>query len=202
MRKAGRVVLILLIVALLIVGGVYAVAQVRFDHVYSIQPAPVQIPSDEQAIEYGKELAAFSCAGCHGPDMGGQVMSESLLDGRAAPPNLTSGQGGIGATYGDEDWVRAIRHGVGPDGRALLGMPSDQFGGLDNSSLGVLIAYLKAVPPVDNVLSKTTIGLLPRVNFLLGRDPLLAAELIDHQALIDPLETLLDGGETLDEVEE
>ena len=35
-------------------------------------------------------------------------------------PNLTSGAGGVGATFQDEDCVRAIRHGVGPDGRALV----------------------------------------------------------------------------------
>ena len=31
-------------------------------------------------------------------------------------PNLTTGEGGIGAAFSDKDFERAIRHGVGSDG--------------------------------------------------------------------------------------
>ena len=41
----------------------------------------------------------------------------------ATPP----GQGGIGGTYSDIDYVRAIRHGVAQDGRGLPIMPSEVF---------------------------------------------------------------------------
>ena len=61
-------------------------------------------------------------------------------------PNLTSGAGGVGATNTDEDWVRAIRHGVGHDGRALWVMPSLSFSRLSDEDLGALIAYLESRP--------------------------------------------------------
>ena len=97
--------------------------------------------------------------------------------------NLTSGQGGIGGTYTDEDWVRAIRHGVGPDGKPLIFMPSSEFYFLTDEDLGALIAFLKTVPPVDYSPAEISVGPLGRVLFLAGQMPLLVtAEEIDHDA--------------------
>lgn len=186
LRGIGMVLLIVLGLAALGVGSLYAATQTRFTRTYSIQPAGVEIPSDGASIARGEETAQFLCAGCHGDDLGGQVISDSLLEGRAAAPNLTGGQGGVGAAYADQDWVRAIRHGVGPDGRPLIGMPSDRFGAMSDESLGALIAYLKSLPPVDNGVPNATAGPIARFNFLTGQDPLVAAERIDHEALLAP----------------
>jgi mono/diheme cytochrome c family protein len=178
---------VLIVLGLAALGaGACSPRRLRFDETYRIEPAAVGVPADAANIARGEETAQFLCAGCHGEDMSGQVISESLLDGRAAAPNLTSSEGGIGAAYADEDWVRAIRHGVGPDGRALIGMPSDRFGSLSDTTLGELIAYLKSAPPVDNTVPSTTVGLGARFNYLIGQDPMVAAERIDHEALLSP----------------
>jgi hypothetical protein len=86
-------------------------------------------------------------------------------------PNLTAGAGGVGATNSNEDWVRAIRHGVGHDGRGLLLMPVRLFYYLSDEDLGALIAYLKSLPPVDNELPMTNLGALGRVMLVLGQVP-------------------------------
>lgn len=86
-------------------------------------------------------------------------------------PNLTPGAGGVGAINTDEDWVRAIRHGVGHDGRGLVLMPSGVFYYLSDEDLGALIAYLKSLPPVDNELPETSLGPLGRVMLTLGQLP-------------------------------
>jgi mono/diheme cytochrome c family protein len=86
-------------------------------------------------------------------------------------PNLTAGTGGVGANNTDEDWVRAIRHGVGHDGRGLLLMPSRDFYSLSDEDLGFLIAYLKTLPPVDSELPSTAPGPLGRVMLALGQFP-------------------------------
>jgi mono/diheme cytochrome c family protein len=186
LRGILTVLLVLAGLAALGAGGLFAATQLRFDQTYRIEPAAVEIPADAASLARGEETAQFLCAGCHGADMSGQVISESPMDGRAAAPNLTSGEGGIGATYADEDWVRAIRHGVGPDGRGLIGMPSDRFASLSDTSLGALIAYLKSAPPVDNDVPGTTVGPAARWNFLLWQEPLIPAEMIDHEALLAP----------------
>ncbi len=66
-------------------------------------------------------------------------------------PNLTPGQGGVGAHFSDADWVRAIRHGIDPTGRPLLIMPSRNYYHLSDEDLGKVIAYLKHALPGHSV---------------------------------------------------
>ena len=66
------------------------------------------------------------------------------------------------ATFSDADWVRALRHGVGKDGKALLIMPAKNFNTLSPEDLGALIAYIKSVPAVDNVVPASDIQVLGR----------------------------------------
>jgi ATP/maltotriose-dependent transcriptional regulator MalT len=47
--------------------------------------------------------------------------------GYVPAPNLTSGEGDAGEEFSDPDWVRAIRHGVDPGGRGLIGMPAHNY---------------------------------------------------------------------------
>ena len=61
--------------------------------------------------------------------------------GTLRAPNLTPG--GVGGTYTDTDWIRALRHGVAPDGTPLVFMPSWEYYYLSKEDLGALIAYLK-----------------------------------------------------------
>jgi len=119
------------------------------------------------------------CEHCHGPGLGGQVLEDNLMFGRLVATNLTSGVGGVGADYTDADWVRAVRHGIGTDGKSLVAMPSDVFYNFSDDDLGLIIAYLKSLPPVDNKLPETRLGPLGRVYLL--QDPIiLPAGVIDH----------------------
>ncbi|MEZ4736322.1 MAG: cytochrome c [Caldilineaceae bacterium] len=113
----------------------------------------VEVPTDEAAIATGQRLAAISsCIECHGADLRGTVFVDEAPIGYIPAPNLTGGQGGVGGTYSDADWAGAIRHGVGADGRTLVLMPSYHYAAYSDDDLGALIAYLKAVPAVDNDL--------------------------------------------------
>ncbi|MCL4562993.1 MAG: cytochrome c [Chloroflexi bacterium] len=95
-------------------------------------------------------------------------------------PNLTAGAGGVGATFSDEDWVRAIRHGVRPDGSALFIMPSKAFHYLSDEDLGAVIAYVKSLSPVDNPMPERRVELLGRMMIGVGMFPPFAADWIDH----------------------
>src|SRR5690606_25887190 len=72
--------------------------------------------------------------------------------------------------------------GIGPDGKPLLFMPSQEFYPLSDEDLGALIAYLESLPAVDHTPGKSSVGPLGRVLFLAGQLPLLPAEMIDHDA--------------------
>ena len=151
---------------------------------YDVEVEMISIPNDEASIEQGKNLVVVGrCTECHGFDLGGQVTSDSPAVGKIYASNLTSGQGGAGQTYDDSDWLRAIRHGIGPDGRSLVITPAQFYYYLSDEELGAIIAYIKSVPPVDNELPAPSVGVLGRVFISLfgdGAKEWLPAEKIDH----------------------
>jgi hypothetical protein len=122
---------------------------------------------------------------CHGgPGLGGQLFPIPAFIVSMAAPNLTRGRGGIGATYSPADWDRAIRHGVGKDGRSLIIMPSEAYGNMSDADLAALVAYLQSVPPVDSAHAPRRIGIMggaligagafPLVRDLIARDSIRA----------------------------
>jgi cytochrome c553 len=128
----------------------FTVSSRKMSATYDITVRLVAVPDDAESVAWGAHLvnAVTGCRDCHGADLSGTVMSDDAA-ARLAAPNLTRGQGGIGAELTDEDWVRAIRHGVRRDGRSLLIMPSYAYANLSDRDLGAMIAYLKQIPAVD-----------------------------------------------------
>lgn len=118
-----------------------------------IGSAPITINNATVSLEHGRFLATIShCAGCHGTRLEGTVLLDEAPIGYVPAPNLTSGEGGIGESYTDADWERAIRHGVASDGRTIVIMPSNHYGGYSDDDVADLITYLKQIPPIDNDL--------------------------------------------------
>lgn len=157
----------------------------RLGTIYDIAPATVLVNFDEPTIDRGRHILNIrGCRDCHGEDLGGAVFIDEPVLGRLVGTNLTPGAGGVGQAYDDADWVRAIRHGVGPDGKPLIFMPSYEYFPLDDDDLGSLIAYLKSLEPIDRELPGSRVGPLGRALFLAGELPLLSAEMIDHAATV------------------
>jgi mono/diheme cytochrome c family protein len=175
---AGLLVLLILVV--------FIVSEVRWNrdyHNFDVAVATISIPTDEASIARGEHVALTRyCRSCHGPDLAGDYLVNEPLLAVVAAPNLTSGAGGVGLTNTDMDWIRAIRHGVGHDGRGLMGMPSRVWYHLSDEDLGALIAYLKTLPAVDHELPERRIGPMFRVLLTIGQAPTSQALLIDHDA--------------------
>lgn len=77
-------------------------------------------------------------------------------------PNLTRGAGGVGGGLSDADFERAIRHGIAPDGRRLVFMPSSEYQYMSDEDLGAAVAYVRSVPPVDRSFGPLQIRMLGR----------------------------------------
>jgi mono/diheme cytochrome c family protein len=183
----------LIVVALI---AVTVITDQRMNTTYAIADDPITIPTDAESVENGARLARVrACAECHGDDMGGKVMVDDAAMGSVTTANLTPGEGGAGQTFKDSDWVRAIRHGVGQDGRALVIMPSYEFNGLTAEDMGDIVAYLKTLPPVDHVEPPIRLGPVLRVMIVLNVIPLISAETIDHSK---PMPAALPVGETVE----
>jgi cytochrome c553 len=162
---------------------VFAVSNSRHHKSYPIAVKPVRIPDDGAAVARGRHIAQTrGCMDCHGPDLGGAKVIEDGAMGRLYGANLTRGTGSRTATFKDEDWVRAIRYGVGPDGQGLFLMPSEEYSHFSDDDLGAVIAFLKTVPAVDRDRVPIELGPVTRVLLTVGKMKL-AAEVIDHAAL-------------------
>jgi hypothetical protein len=171
------------VLGLIAVGVIYLISTHRMNQSFAVPQHPVPIPSDTTAITYGEHLSRIrGCTECHGENLAGGVMIDDPMVARLYTSNLTPGKGGIGGFYTDADWERAIRHGVGPDGKPLIYMPAQEFFHLSDKDLGALIAYLKSLPPVDNELPTSTIGPVGRLLYIVGEMPLIPAELTNHTA--------------------
>lgn len=170
--KWAAIVIGAVVVLLLLTGGVlYWIGGQKVDERFEVQTAALEIPSDSAAIAHGEYVArAQGCQDCHGEDYSGQVFADAPPF-RVVASNLTAGAGGIGDDYSDEDWDRTIRHGVRPDGRPVLIMPSAAFHNLSDYDTAALIAYLKTLPPVDNELPETEVRALGRALSAFALDP-------------------------------
>jgi len=146
----------------------------------------VNIPTDSDAVARGRHIATiWACTRCHGEDLSGAMITNDPLSGivpimgTISAPNLTSGKGGIATSYTDTDWVRAIRHGVMPEGRGEVLM--FDYSTMSDQDLGDLIAYLKQIPPVDTNYPEMRYGPLVPIVSEVGLLPP-AAEQINHGA--------------------
>jgi mono/diheme cytochrome c family protein len=143
--------------------------------------APV---SDSAAVARGRHLASaiVACETCHGPGLSGATFPTPAFLLSMAAPNLTRGQGGVGAEYTVRDWDRAIRHGIGKDGRSLAIMPSEAYAHLSDADFAALVAYLQSLEPTDRAFPARRVGVLGGVLIGAGVFPL-APKLIEHDSV-------------------
>jgi hypothetical protein len=96
-----------------------------------------------------------------GMEGAGQDMSAILrgLPGRIVAPNLTPDPKTGAGTWSDDALARAIREGIGQDGRALFPMmPYDHFRSLPDEDVASIVVYLRSLTPVRNLLARTDVA--------------------------------------------
>lgn len=168
-------------VALIAVTLVLFRSRAALQQEFHVSVRPVAIPAGADALARGRHFAETrGCNDCHGRDFAGGKVIEDGAMGRIYGPNLTHGRGGRTARFTDEDWVRAIRHGVGPDNKGLMIMPSLEYSQLSDEDLGDLIAYLKSVPAVDRERVPSAYGPIARLLLTVSPEKMIAANAIDH----------------------
>ena len=137
----------------------------RLNKSYDPSVDHIIVPTDSESIARGEHWVMAECKLCHGSDLSGGPFFQAPI-GYIDAVNLTSGEGGIGGEFTDQDWVRAIRYGVDPNGHSLLVMPAPAFWYFNDQDLADIIAYLKTLPPVDRQTREPNINLLGKA--LLG----------------------------------
>jgi hypothetical protein len=80
------------------------------------------------------------------------------LPGHVVPPNITPDPETGAGNWTDDMLARAIREGIGYDGRTLFPfMPYPDFRNMSDEDLASVIVYLRSIPPIRKALPKTEI---------------------------------------------
>jgi len=154
---------------------------------YDVQAESLPVLSDSASVAKGSHLVDIKgCRDCHGDNLGGKVFNDDFLLGTLAGPNLTRGKGGVPDDYPTTNWVKAVRHGLDSAGFPLMVMPSLETSKMSQDDIQAMIAYLNSLPPVDNTLPKSKLGILIKTMVHLGKIDLIPAEQIDHDAALVP----------------
>lgn len=156
-------------------------AQHRMNRQVEVLPSPVALRSDAAALARGHYLfASRGCVDCHGSNGGGRTFIDDGHGLRLAGPNISPGPGSVVAHYGANDWERTLRHGVKPDGRPLMIMPSEDYSRLTDDDIAALAVYARSLPPAAGRGAVLELPLPVRVLYGFGliRD---AAAKIDHR---------------------
>jgi mono/diheme cytochrome c family protein len=150
----------------------------------------------------GKYLveAVLTCNHCHSPndwtkhdapippgmELAGQDMGSDPSLGHLVAPNLTPDPETGAGKWTDDMFVRAIREGIGHDGRPLFSlMPYHLYSHLPDEDVASIVVYLRSLPPAKNPLPKTQ--LVPAVMAAIENDPQPVTEPVPAPDLSTPL---------------
>jgi mono/diheme cytochrome c family protein len=139
----------------------------------SASPKEIRVPVTPETVARGKYLyeVVADCDGCHGERNWGMQLApvvrsgagftfpaEMGLPGKVTAPNISSDPvAGIGA-WSDGEKLRAIREGIGRDGRALFPMmPYESYRQMSDRDAEALVAYLNTLPAVAETRPRTEI---------------------------------------------
>ena len=136
-------------------------------------------------LQRGEYLAtSIGCLYCHSPHDwskgddpilpgmtgAGEQLPYTDLPGKVFAPNLTPDKETGAGNWTDDMLARAIREGIGHDGRALFPiMPFSHYRNMPDEDLASIIVYLRTLPPVRNLLPKTEI-IFP-VKYIMRNEP-------------------------------
>jgi mono/diheme cytochrome c family protein len=169
-------------VLVLLVGGAAVVgsqlADRKLNRKVQVQVQAVPYTTEATALARGRYLfESRGCVDCHGANGAGRTFVNDGKGTHIAGPNITPS--GVVASYKPEDWVRTIRHGVKPDGRPVMVMPSEDYNRFTDEDLAGLVAYVRSLPQQQGGAAVVKLPLPAMV--LYGFDAIPdAAQRIDH----------------------
>lgn len=179
--KASLAVLAALVgLAIAAFAGALWMGERKLERTVDVRVVPVPYSRDPKALVLGKYLFdTRGCAECHGPLGAGKVFIDDPGTGMLVRgPNITAG--GVTAAYSEADWVRAVRHGISPSGRALMVMPSEDYNRLNDADFAALVAYIRSLLSASGQGAAIKLPAIMRALYGAGviKD---ASEKIDHK---------------------
>lgn len=141
-----------------------------------VQPTALMLADAARA---GWTLGCFSC---HGKDLRGNKIFDQPMVGTMWAPNLTL----IAAHATDEQLARAIRQGIGVDGRSLFIMPAEAFQHLSDQDVAALVQLIRGLPRGGSQTPSNSYGPFGRLGLVLGKFRT-APDLVAQYSLQEPI---------------
>ena len=174
-RRLGKFLAILLLILILLItlGITFTIGWRPFIGPQSRAVTDRHFESTPVRLARGKYLVegVNGCVACHSPadlskpgapyiegkEGSGQVWPDKQLTWLVAP-NITSDKETGAGNWSDDVLARAIREGIGHDGRALFPvMPYTNFKSMSEEDLASVIVYMRTLPAVQSQLPQTRI---------------------------------------------
>ena len=127
----------------------------------------LEAPTPAQLADAPRQLRVLGCLGCHGEKLEGDAFIDDPKIALLNASNLTL----VAARASDQQLARAIRQGIGHDGRNMLVMPSESYQFLTNQEVAALIAAIRRFPRVGSDQPALRIGPIGRYAVATGRLP-------------------------------
>ncbi len=188
MKKAGKILgsTFLILILLLAMGITFTIGWRPFVGPRARPLTDVKFQSTPERLARGEYLVHITaCMECHAPHQwtahdapippnmvaAGQDMTAwKGLPGRVFAPNISPDPETGAGNWTDDQLARAIREGIGHDGRALFPiMPFQDLRAMSDEDLASVIVYLRSLPPVRQQQPQTEI-MFP-VNYLIRTVP-------------------------------
>lgn len=166
-------------------------ADMKMNRQVALTSPPFALRRGADVVDRGRYLyASRGCADCHGHDGAGRTFVDDGRGLKLAGPNISPGPGSVVAAYRAAAWERTLRHGVKPDGRPLMIMPSEDFNRLTDGDTAAIVAYVTSLAPAAGRRAVLELPLPVRVLYGYGLIQDAAAK-IDHR--LPPAEPVADG---------
>jgi len=179
LKWIGVVAAVLAVVGIGLVLAASLLFERKRERVIKLDVKTISVVADAAALERGKYLfMSRGCGDCHAANGTGRAFINEPGGGfYARSPNISPA--GVVAAYTELDWVRAIRHGVKPDGRPLFIMPSEDYNRFTDRDVAAVIAYARSLPATSGGGAEFRVPLPVKALYAVGvvKD---SAEKIDH----------------------
>lgn len=188
MKKAGKIFRIglLAFLVLLVAGITFTIGWRPFIGPRKRATTDRKFERTPERVARGRYLAQglLGCGTCHskkdwmthggpviaGTEFAGQTLNLEGFPGAPSVPNITPDPETGGGTWSDDEMARAIREGIGHDGRTIFPMmPYEEYKTLSDEDVASVVVYLRSVAPIKNVVPPMRVKF--PVNYLVRSAP-------------------------------
>jgi len=131
---------------------------------YPLLSMDVRASNKPETIARGLHLAKIAgCFGCHGETLHGRLL-QPIPGFKIRSANLTLSIRALG----DEQFARALRDGLKPDGTSLWVMPSEDYVYMNNADIAAIVSYVDSLPAGGQQASPPKFKRRARIAILTG----------------------------------